>query len=81
MYDAQSSYSENNVQQKSPKYLNKAMEHNGSVLLTNEQCTKQLEWTQILLIQNVWAAQQISTKIRPNFWVWCWRNNLHISIA
>jgi len=36
---------------------------NGSVLSTNNQCMEQLERTQILPMQNVWAAQQISLKI------------------
>ena len=37
--------------------------HNGSVLLTNEQYTEQLEQTQILPIKNVRAAQQMHQKL------------------
>ena len=44
--------------------------HNGSVLLTNKRCMEQLEWTQILSIQNVWAAQQISPKIAKPKVLW-----------
>jgi len=40
---------------------------NSSVLSTNEWFTEQLERTQILPIQNVWAAQQILSKIVITF--------------
>ena len=40
---------------------------NGSVLLTNEQCTEQSEQTQTLPIQDVWTAQQILPKIVSTF--------------
>ena len=43
---------------------------NGSVLLTNEQCTEELEWTQIrqiFLWQYAWSTQQYSQKNHPKF--------------
>jgi len=40
---------------------------NGSVFLTNEQCTEQLEQSQTLPIQNSWAEQQILPKFVLTF--------------
>ena len=54
---------------------------NGSILLTNEWCTAQLEQTQILPIQKCMGHTAIVAKNHLDFWTRWWRNSLHVSFV